>query len=454
MNLRLTPWIHHLTGRLNTKGGTTVYAFSPHTGQLARRSKPHVKLADLNPTMNYVAHAYDFTDERWHHLTASQKNAWKLQARTSSHTPRSALDYWRHVNIRRLLCAMPIIYAPPDRTRSYAQALTTSEQYPGIPPGKTIRVWTHGYTLACSDPYPFDPDSGDAYPDCDYTPYYPPPYPPPWLTITITTGPNGHANPTGVQRVEGGKDFWVEFVPDHCYLVDTVVVDGVSKGPITFYKFPFVSRDHTVHATFKIETFLVQSYAGPGGTIDPLGNYSWDCGANACYEITPDPGYEIDILYIDNEQVPPQAEYCFTDIDEPHAIAVSFKDSTPPSDCTSCDPPLPAVLYCTFPSLPAPYNIYIGTHALTYHSQDSTYCYWGSNYPNPYGQYILFALRKNPLYKSYVLLQHTYQCFKKFDQIVGTCNPTGSFPCTSYACGGCPTCCNKWGSANISLTPP
>lgn len=75
----------------------------------------------------------------------------------------------------------------------------------------------------------------------------------PYYTITATAGPNGTINPSGDIQVAHGDS--VEFIisPNPGYFIDDVLVDGISVGPVSVYKFRNVIANHTIHATFTLK---------------------------------------------------------------------------------------------------------------------------------------------------------------------------------------------------------
>lgn len=81
--------------------------------------------------------------------------------------------------------------------------------------------------------------------------------PPPTITYTITAtaGENGQINPEGEVQVGEGKDKTFTIIADAGYLLDDLLVDGISIGPIpltrTFtYTFEEIIRNHTIQASF------------------------------------------------------------------------------------------------------------------------------------------------------------------------------------------------------------
>ncbi|MCK7589699.1 T9SS type A sorting domain-containing protein [Subsaxibacter sp. CAU 1640] len=68
--------------------------------------------------------------------------------------------------------------------------------------------------------------------------------------ITASAGIDGSITPNGVTNVFCGNDQTYTFTPDSGYVVDDVLVDGVSQGPLSSYTFNSVSSNHTIYVTF------------------------------------------------------------------------------------------------------------------------------------------------------------------------------------------------------------
>ncbi len=86
--------------------------------------------------------------------------------------------------------------------------------------------------------------------------------------ITATYGPNGAISPAGLIPVPYGTDREFSILPATDYLVDDVLIDDISKGPMNSYTFENVTQNHTIHATFKIKEHNVTADAGDGGIVN------------------------------------------------------------------------------------------------------------------------------------------------------------------------------------------
>ena len=73
-------------------------------------------------------------------------------------------------------------------------------------------------------------------------------------TVAATTGANGTISPTGTRPYNKGTSVTYWIMPDIDYVVDDVLVDGVSVGAKTKYVFPTntdITIAHSISATFK-----------------------------------------------------------------------------------------------------------------------------------------------------------------------------------------------------------
>ena len=134
------------------------------------------------------------------------------------------------------------------------------------------------------------------------------------------------ANATGITR---------EVVANPGFHIYEVFVDGVSiplaGGAERFtYEFPALSRNSVISATFMpdIDTHLIEASAGTGGSILPQGEVSVIDNGNRSFTITPNPGFYIDEVWIDDVlQIGARSVYEFTNVTEDHTISVTFAES-------------------------------------------------------------------------------------------------------------------------------
>ena len=149
------------------------------------------------------------------------------------------------------------------------------------------------------------------------------------FTVAASAGAHGAISPSGDKLVAVGNDVTYTIKPDTGYHLVDVLVDGVSVGAVTSYKFDNVAEDHTISASFAINTYHITASAGPNGSITPSGTVSVDYGQEQAFTITPDPGYQIVDVLVDGSSVGAVSSYTFTDVAAGHTIAASFAVNPP-----------------------------------------------------------------------------------------------------------------------------
>jgi outer membrane protein OmpA-like peptidoglycan-associated protein len=88
-------------------------------------------------------------------------------------------------------------------------------------------------------------------------------------TIFVSSGPNGRVIPLGTRVVNDGDTLDVTVTPNTNYHVVSVVVDGVDLGPTGSFSFSNVKSDHTISATFELNTNGTPG-PGTGGAPAPI----------------------------------------------------------------------------------------------------------------------------------------------------------------------------------------
>lgn len=146
----------------------------------------------------------------------------------------------------------------------------------------------------------------------------------PFFTITASAGAGGTIAPDGMTTLYGtGGSQAYSITPSAGFVIQNVMVDGVSQGPIGTYTFSNVTANHTISATF-LPTYTITATAGPGGTIAPLGVSTVVSGTSKSYTITPTTGYAILSLTIDGVPITPTTTFVFSNVTTNHTIDVTF----------------------------------------------------------------------------------------------------------------------------------
>jgi PKD repeat protein len=143
--------------------------------------------------------------------------------------------------------------------------------------------------------------------------------------ITATAGEGGTIDPSGEVVVEEDKDKTFNITPDVGYDIEEVIVDGEAVGAVLSYEFKDVKASHTISVTFKQKTYTIRSSAGEHGSINPSGARVVAYGSDLRFTMTPDPGYGIEDVRVDDQSVGTPASYTFENIRANHSIHVSFK---------------------------------------------------------------------------------------------------------------------------------
>jgi len=145
-------------------------------------------------------------------------------------------------------------------------------------------------------------------------------------TIVASAGVGGSIDPSGSVVVNHGEDQSFTITADTGYVIANVLVDGLPVGPVTGYSFTNVVADHTITASFAVETFTITVIQGTNGVISP-GTTVVTYGATPSFTITPDTGYQIADVLVDGVSVRGDVVdgvYTFPAVTADHEITASF----------------------------------------------------------------------------------------------------------------------------------
>jgi hypothetical protein len=147
-------------------------------------------------------------------------------------------------------------------------------------------------------------------------------------SITASAGSNGSIAPSGAVSVSSGSNRAFRITPASGYHVAGVTVDGTSVGAVTSYTFSNVTANHTIAATFAIDTFTMTASAGSNGSISPNGIASVNRGTSQTYTMTPASGYHVAGVTVDGTSVGAVTSYTFSNVTANHTIAATFVTNT------------------------------------------------------------------------------------------------------------------------------
>lgn len=142
-------------------------------------------------------------------------------------------------------------------------------------------------------------------------------------TITVNAAQHGTITP-GTTTYNYGQSPVFAITPDPGYGIDSVKVDGIYVGALDTFRFPALTANHTLSATFVQTQYTITANAGLGGTITPTGTTTLVSGGNQTYTITPATGYHIENVYVDGAAVGAVTSYSFSNVTANHIIFAAF----------------------------------------------------------------------------------------------------------------------------------
>ena len=136
----------------------------------------------------------------------------------------------------------------------------------------------------------------------------------------------GSVTPTGTQTLDEGESFSFTVTPDNCYEIGNVTVNGVAVtlDANNSYTINNVTTDQNINVTFNPITYTIEASASNGGTINPAGNTTVNCGENQTYTITANNGYRIVDVTVDGQSMGAIESYTFSNVTANHNISATF----------------------------------------------------------------------------------------------------------------------------------
>ena len=143
-------------------------------------------------------------------------------------------------------------------------------------------------------------------------------------TVTGNSTAGGSIIPEGANTGNYGSTLVFKLVPDIGYHISDVKVDGISIGSISEFTFSNLTANHTITAEFSINTYHVTADCSSGGSITPSGIVILTHGMDQLFIISPQNGYQIDDVLVDDISVGKVSEYIFKNITGDHSISARF----------------------------------------------------------------------------------------------------------------------------------
>jgi hypothetical protein len=145
-------------------------------------------------------------------------------------------------------------------------------------------------------------------------------------TIVPTVIGAGTISPDTTQSVGYGSDCdTFTITPDAGHEVVAVLVDYVSQGPISSYKFTNVTADHTIVVIIGLSSYPIVPTAGANGSISPSTTQTVTYGSDSStFTVTPDSHYQIADVLVDGSSIGTSNSVIFRSVSASHTIAASF----------------------------------------------------------------------------------------------------------------------------------
>jgi flagellin-like protein len=149
-------------------------------------------------------------------------------------------------------------------------------------------------------------------------------------TIAASASAGGTIDPSGSVLVNSGQNQVFDITAAAHYHIADVVVDSISVGTPSSYTFTGVTDDHTIAASFDIDTFTITPSAGDNGAISPSAPQIVNYGDNSpTFTVTASSGYRIIEVLADSISVGGAGlttfDYQFINVQASHTISATFE---------------------------------------------------------------------------------------------------------------------------------
>jgi flagellin-like protein len=153
-------------------------------------------------------------------------------------------------------------------------------------------------------------------------------------TIAASASAGGTIDPSGSVLVNSGQNQVFDIAAAAHYHIADVVVDSISVGTPSSYTFTGVTDDHTIAASFDIDTFTITPSAGDNGAISPSTPQIVNYDANSpVFTVTANGDFHILDVKVDGTSVGGNGlttfQHTITNVQASHTIGATFEQDTP-----------------------------------------------------------------------------------------------------------------------------
>lgn len=152
--------------------------------------------------------------------------------------------------------------------------------------------------------------------------------------VEVIQTENGVIKPDTTQIEFGGSQKFT-ITPNEGYEIADVIVDGVSVGAAPEYEFSNIREPHTITAIYNLREYKISLTAGMNGKIQVGDKFvengeelvlTIEHGKEITVFVTPNIGYEIADVIVDNVSKAPTLAYTFNNITSSHTLVAIFAE--------------------------------------------------------------------------------------------------------------------------------
>ncbi len=143
-------------------------------------------------------------------------------------------------------------------------------------------------------------------------------------SIAASAGDHGSISPGGTAIVAEGSDQVFTISPETGYHVEDVAVDGASVGAVSLYTFNQVTDNHSIEATFAIDSHILSASAANHGSIIPAGMVKVNHGSSQQFSFVASDGYHMEDVLVDGISMGALGTYTFAAVIADHEIRATF----------------------------------------------------------------------------------------------------------------------------------
>lgn len=143
--------------------------------------------------------------------------------------------------------------------------------------------------------------------------------------IMVNITGNGSVSPRGKNYVTFGSDRVLTFLPETGYYIKNVIIDKQEYGSIETYTFSRVTNDHLVEVEFEQLMYSIHINTPENGNILYEGELDLPFGSNKQLIFSPNEGYRIKDVKINNVSIGTPPNYTFINLQANQEVVVEFE---------------------------------------------------------------------------------------------------------------------------------